>query len=200
MITFLRGEVIAVTDKRLVVEVGQVGFQVAISARDAANMPPAGEEVLVYTYMSVREDAISLYGFLSEDDLEIYKQLITVSGIGPKGGLGILSVMSADDLRMAVLADDSKTIAKAPGIGPKTAKKLILELKDKISAADMLEHLQEKAGDSAAGAFEAAKEEAVQIMVALGFSRSEAVRAVRSAKLEETMDADQILTAALHEK
>ena len=191
---------IAVTDKRLVVEVGQVGFQVAISARDAANMPPAGEEVLVYTYMSVREDAISLYGFLSEDDLEIYKQLITVSGIGPKGGLGILSVMSADDLRMAVLADDSKTIAKAPGIGPKTAKKLILELKDKISAADMLEHLQEKAGDSAAGAFEAAKEEAVQIMVALGFSRSEAVRAVRSAKLEETMDADQILTAALHEK
>lgn len=200
MITYLRGEVISVTDKRLVVEVGQVGFQVAISARDAANMPPAGEEVLVYTYMSVREDAISLYGFLSEDDLEIYKQLITVSGIGPKGGLGILSVMSADDLRMAVLADDSKTIAKAPGIGPKTAKKLILELKDKISAADMLEHLQEKAGDSAAGAFEAAKEEAVQIMVALGFSRSEAVRAVRSAKLEETMDADQILTAALHEK
>ena len=200
MITYLRGEVISVTDKRLVVEVGHVGFQVAISARDAANMPPAGEEVLVYTYMSVREDAISLYGFLSEDDLEIYKQLITVSGIGPKGGLGILSVMSADDLRMAVLADDSKTIAKAPGIGPKTAKKLILELKDKISAADMLEHLQEKAGDSAAGAFEAAKEEAVQIMVALGFSRSEAVRAVRSAKLEETMDADQILTAALHEK
>ena len=200
MITYLRGEVISVTDKRLVVEVGHVGFQVAISARDAANMPPAGEEVLVYTYMSVREDAISLYGFLSEDDLEIYKQLITVSGIGPKGGLGILSVMSADDLRMAVLADDSKTIAKAPGIGPKTAKKLILELKDKISAADMLEHLQEKAGDSAAGAFEAAKEEAVQIMAALGFSRSEAVRAVRSAKLEETMDADQILTAALHEK
>ena len=200
MITYLRGEVISVTDKRLVVEVGHVGFQVAISARDTANMPPVGEEVLVYTYMSVREDAISLYGFLSEDDLEIYKQLITVSGIGPKGGLGILSVMSADDLRMAVLADDSRTIAKAPGIGPKTAKKLILELKDKISAADMLGHLQEKAGDSASGAFEAAKEEAVQIMCALGFSRSEAVRAVRSAKLEETMDADQILTAALHEK
>ena len=200
MITYLRGEVISVTDKRLVVEVGHVGFQVSISSRDAANMPPVGEEVLVYTYMSVREDAISLYGFLSEDDLEIYKQLITVSGIGPKGGLGILSVMSADDLRMAVLADDSKTIAKAPGIGPKTAKKLILELKDKISAQEMLEHLQEKASDSAASAFEAAKEEAVQIMVALGFSRSEAVRAVRNAKLDETMDADQILTAALHEK
>ena len=200
MITYLRGEVISVTDKRLVVEVGHVGFQVSISSRDAANMPPVGEEVLVYTYMSVREDAISLYGFLSEDDLEIYKQLIMVSGIGPKGGLGILSVMSADDLRMAVLADDSKTIAKAPGIGPKTAKKLILELKDKISAQEMLEHLQEKASDSAASAFEAAKEEAVQIMVALGFSRSEAVRAVRNAKLDETMDADQILTAALHEK
>ena len=200
MITFLRGEVVSVTEKRLVLDVNHVGFQVGISARDAANMPPVGEEVLIYTYMSVREDAISLYGFLSEDDLEIYKLLITVSGIGPKGGLGILSIMSADDLRMAVLADDSKTIAKAPGIGPKTAKKLILELKDKVSAKEMLEHLQNKAGDSQSSAFEAAKEEAVQIMVALGFSRSEAVRAVRSAKLIETMDADQILTAALHEK
>ncbi len=200
MITYLRGEVVSVTEKRLVLDVNHVGFQVSISMRDAASMPPVGDEVLIYTYMSVREDAISLFGFLSEDDLEIYKLLITVSGIGPKGGLGILSVMSADDLRMAVLSDDSKTIAKAPGIGPKTAKKLILELKDKISAQEMLDHLQSKAADSASGAFEAAKEEAVQIMVALGFSRSEAIRAVRSAKLDENMDADQILTAALHEK
>ena len=117
MITFLEGQVVSVSEKRLVLDVNHVGFQVGISARDSVNMPPEGETVRIYTYMSVREDAISLFGFLNEDDLEIYKLLITVSGIGPKGGLSILSTMSGDDVRMAVLSDDAKSISKAPGIG-----------------------------------------------------------------------------------
>lgn len=201
MITFLEGQVVSVSEKRLVLNVNNVGFQVQISARDSVSMPPEGETVRIYTYMSVREDAISLFGFLSEDDLEIYKLLITVSGIGPKGGLGILSAMSADDLRLAVLADDAKSIAKAPGIGTKTAQKLILELKDKIDANEMLEKMRsDKADTSANTEFEANKEEAIQVLTALGYSRSEALGLVRRANLTEDMDSDQILTAALKER
>lgn len=201
MITFLEGQVVSVSEKRLVLDVNHVGFQVQISARDSVNMPPEGETVRIYTYMSVREDAISLFGFLSEDDLEIYKLLITVSGIGPKGGLGILSAMSADDLRLAVLADDAKSIAKAPGIGTKTAQKLILELKDKIDPNEMLEKMRsDKADTSANTQFEANKEEAIQVLTALGYSRSEALGLVRRANLTEDMDSDQILTAALKER
>ena len=201
MITFLEGQVVSVSEKRLVLDVNHVGFQVGISARDSVNMPPEGETVRIYTYMSVREDAISLFGFLNEDDLEIYKLLITVSGIGPKGGLSILSTMSGDDVRMAVLSDDAKSISKAPGIGAKTAQKLILELKDKVDPEEMLSRMRSDSGNlSANSAFEANKEEAVQVLAALGFSRSEALGLVRKAKITEDMDADQILTAALQER
>ena len=195
MITYLTGEVVTVSEKRLVLDVNHVGFQIAISSRDAKRMPSEGETVTIYTYMSVREDAISLYGFLSEDDLEIYRKLITVSGIGPKGGLGILSVMDADDVRIAVLSDDEKSIAKAPGIGIKTARKMILELKDKLDLDSVILRQREKT-DSA---LENEKAEAVSMMTALGYSASEALRAVRSAKLEEGMNADDILRAALRE-
>lgn len=195
MITYLTGEVVTVSEKRLVLDVNHVGFQIAISSRDAQRMPSEGETVTIYTYMSVREDAISLYGFLSEDDLEIYRKLITVSGIGPKGGLGILSVMDADDVRIAVLSDDEKAIAKAPGIGIKTARKMILELKDKLDLDSVIRRQSEKT-DSA---LENEKAEAVSMMTALGYSASEALRAVRSAKLEEGMNADDILRAALRE-
>ena len=201
MIAYLRGEVVSVTEKQLVLDVNHVGFSVQICARDAAAMPAAGDEVTVFTRMNVREDDISLVGFLHEDDLDIYSMLIGVGGIGPRGGLSILSVLSAEDVRMAILADDSKTIAKAPGIGAKTAKKVILELKDKISASDMLERMRQKEmQDPAAGAFEANREEAVQVMTALGYSRSEALRMVRAAALTEDMDVDSILTAAFRER
>ena len=195
MITFLTGDVVSVTEKQLILDVNHVGFRIAISSRDAQKMPAAGKEVTVYTYMSVREDAISLYGFLSEDDLEIYRKLITVSGIGPKGGLGILSVMDADEVRLAVLAEDAKTIAKAPGIGLKTAQKMILELRDKLDLKEVLS--RKSMGEDSV--FEANKAEAIDMMTALGYSASEAMRAVRGAHLEETMTADEILREALRD-
>ena len=117
MISFLRGEVAQVLPDRVVVEVGGVGFEVLVSVRDAADMPPAGEDVKLYTYMSVSEDAIRLYGFLSQDDLNVYKTLITVSGVGPKAALGILGVLSANDVRFAGVSEDDKALARAPGIG-----------------------------------------------------------------------------------
>ena len=196
MITFLIGEVVSVEESRLVLDVNHVGFQIFINSRDAANMPPVGEEVKIYTYMSVREDAMQLFGFLSADDLEIYRMLIGVSGVGPKAGLGILSVLSADDLRFAVLSDDAKAIARAPGVGNKTAQKLILELKDKLSLEDAFEKKLQKT-EAAEGVFQENKSQAIQALVALGYSNSEALRAVKQAGITEEMDTETILKLAL---
>lgn len=199
MIAYLKGEVAAVSENRLVLEVNKVGYQIFISGRDAADMPPVGEEVTIHTYLSVREDAMQLFGFLSQDDLEVYKMMLNVSGIGPKAGLGILSVLSADDLRFAVLSDDVKTIAKAPGIGNKTAQKLILELKDKLSLEDAFEKkLQKSAAASSGGnAEEENKSQAVQALVALGYTNSEALRAVKKVDVTADMDTEAILKQAL---
>ncbi len=196
MIAFLKGKVVSVSESRLVLDVNDVGFQISITSRDAARMPSVGHQVLLYTYLSVREDAMQLFGFLSEDDLEIYRLLIGVSGIGPKAGLGILSVLSADDLRFAVLADDAKAIARAPGVGNKTAQKLILELKDKLSLEEAIEKKLDNAADGGLDLQEN-KNQAVQALVALGYSGSEALRAVKQVEISPDMDTEEILKQAL---
>lgn len=133
MIGYLRGEVAAVSEGKLILDVHDVGFMISVTSKDASLMPSAGNEVKIYTHLQVKEDDMQLYGFLTQDDLETFRLLLNVNGIGPKAALGILSVFSSDDLRFAVLADDVKAISRAPGIGNKTAQKLILELKDKMS-------------------------------------------------------------------
>jgi len=199
MIAYLKGAVAAVSESILVLDVNQVGYQVFISARDAANMPAAGNEVKVFTWMSVSQDAIRLYGFLREDDLEVFRLLINVSGVGPKAALGILSVFTADELKFAVLADDAKMIAKAPGIGSKSARKVILELKDRFSLEEAFESRLAAADGEAAPAagHSAAGDEAVQALVALGYSGSDALRAVKSCEITEDMDTETILKLAL---
>lgn len=134
----------------IVVEAAGVGYLIYIPTQYFDMLPDEGEDVKIYTYLCVREDAMILYGFLSKDDLEIFKLLITVSGIGPKGGLAILSTLSADDLRFAILSGDSKAISKAPGIGAKTAQRVILDLKDKLSLEDAFEKKLENQTSGAA--------------------------------------------------
>ena len=154
----------------------------------------------IYTYFNVREDAMQLFGFQSEDDLEMYKLLLNVNGVGPKAALGILSVLTADDVRFAVLSDDAKAIAKAPGIGMKTAKKLILELKDKFTLEEAFEKkLENGASGAEPGAVveSDAKTEAVQALTALGYANSDALRAVRRAEITEDVDTETILKLAL---
>ncbi len=200
MISFLRGEVAAVLPDRVIVDVGGVGFQVLVSVRDAADMPPAGEEVKIYTYMSVSEDAIRLYGFLSQDDLNVYRTMITVSGVGPKAALGILGALSANDVRFAVFSDDVKALSKAPGIGAKTAKKLILELKDKLKLEDAISDIGEGSSSmetTVSAVIDAELADAVQALTALGYSNSEALRAVRKVKVTEGMQTQDILKQAL---
>lgn len=198
MIAYLKGIVADVSQSRLVLDVNNVGYQIFISPREAAAMPGRGEEVRVYTYLNVKEDAMQLFGFLSEDDLEMYRLLLNVNGIGPKAALGILSVLTADELRFAVLADDAKAISKAPGVGAKTAQKLILELKDKLSLEDTFEKkMEHTAVLSGRNGMSDAKTEAVEALVALGYSGSDALKAVRSLDVGEDADTEEILKLAL---
>ena len=139
MISYIRGELAAVQEQKAIVEAGGIGYGIYMSQQTLSMLPAVGEEVKIHTYLNVREDAMQLYGFLTGEDLQVFRLLIGVSGIGPKAGLNILSCLSPDELRFAVLAGDVKTISSAPGIGKKTAEKLILELKDKMSIEDVLE-------------------------------------------------------------
>ena len=139
MISYVRGEVTAVEKDKVIVDVGGVGYGVFMPEASMGMLPQMGEEIKLHTYLNVREDAMQLFGFLTRDDLEIFRLLIGVSGIGPKGGLSILSKLTADDLRFAVLSGDAKAISSAPGIGKKTAEKVIIELKDKLDLEEMLE-------------------------------------------------------------
>ena len=124
----------------------------------------------LYTYLNVREDAMILYGFLTKDDLRVFKLLIGVNGIGPKGALAVLSVMTTDDLRFAVLGDDAKAIAKAPGIGAKTAQRVILELKDKLSLEEAFELKSEHVSRQNENGSSGVKNEAVQALVAVSYT------------------------------
>ena len=190
MIAYLNGRVADISEENLVIEVAHIGYNVRVPASVTALLPPVGEEVRIYTYMSVREDAVALYGFLTKDDLEMYKQLITVSGVGPKAGLAILSALSADELRMAVISQDAKAIAKAQGIGAKTAQRIILELKDKISLEDtvfMKDSVSDAAVIPASGDIGRAKAEAVEALTALGYSSSDALRTVSKTPISCTI-------------
>ena len=200
MYAYIKGELAEKNIDSIVVEAAGVGYLIYIPTQYFDMLPDEGEDVKIYTYLCVREDAMILYGFLSKDDLEIFKLLITVSGIGPKGGLSVLSAMSADELRMAVISQDAKAIAKAPGVGTKTAQRIILELKDKISLEDtaMMREVNQVPQDSMLTGKSQAQTEAVEALTALGYSPSEALRAVK-AVLQETpdLDVEALLKAAL---
>jgi Holliday junction DNA helicase RuvA len=199
MIAYINGIVEDVAEGNAVLDVGGIGYNIKISADTASRLPGLGEPVKLYTYTCVREDAFQLYGFLSRSDLEIFKLLITVSGIGPKGGLAILSCMGADDLRFAIMSGDSKAIAKAPGIGPKTAQRVILDLKDKISIDDTLISMEiaQNSGGVSLQADTPQKKEAIEALVALGYGQTESVKAVNAIEGIENMEAGAVLKAAL---
>ncbi len=201
MIGYVRGLVAYVEpeDGLVVVEVGGIGYNIQVSGKEFSLLPGRGNEIRLHTYLQVREDAMQLFGFLDREDLKFFRLLIGVNGIGPKAALGILSVFGADELRFAILADDAKTISRAPGIGAKTARKLILELKDKLSLDDAFEkklaHQQEGISPKSAG--DGSEEEAIQALVALGYSASDALKAVRQVEGAADMEVEEILKAAL---
>ncbi len=197
MIEYLRGKIADIDINRVVIDVNGVGYVLTISDSTASLLPGVGEEVKIYSYLSVSENAVTLYGFPSYDDLDVFKLLITVSGIGPKGALGILSVLTPDDLRFAILSGDSKAISAAPGIGKKTAERVILDLKDRIGAQSI--NTPAESGAGKASVSESSRDEAVEALVALGYSSADAYRAVKeaSAALGTDTETDALLKAAL---
>ena len=199
MIAYVKGTVEYIEEDNVVIDVGGIGYNVKVSADTAARMPGVGEQTKLYTYMNVREDAVSLFGFFSRDDLAVFRQCITVIGIGPKGALAILSTLNADSLRFAILSGDAKAISKAPGIGIKTAERLILELRGKIRAEDTLiaKEMADYSGTSNAAADTAQKREAVEALVSLGYGQAEALKAVNAIEGIEEMDSGAVLKAAL---
>ena len=202
MISYVAGELVATTATSVIIDHQGIGLEVLVPDSLLSKMPVAGSQVKIYTYFSVREDAMQLFGFATQADKDLFKLLITVSGIGPKGGLALMGTLSGDDIRFAILSEDAKTIATAPGIGAKTAKKLILELKDKLSLEEAFEQKlaneQAQTTVAAAGAgMTDARQEAVEALVALGYSSTDALRAVRKVTDVDPEDVEAILKAAL---
>ena len=201
MIAYIKGEVAWIEEERIVLESGNIGYNIMMPASSFDTQDLVGKEVKIYTHLNVREDAMQLYGFLNLDELKTFRLLLGVNGIGPKAALGILSGLTTDELRFAVLSDDVKTISKAPGIGKKTAQKLILELKDKIDLEEVFEtkqeHVRETEGKMESKEENAAKKDAVDALTALGYSSTEALRAVRQPGVTQDMDVETILKLAL---
>ena len=197
MYSYIRGILTEIEEDKIVVEANGIGYNIYTTAQTFQYLPSMGEEVKVYTYLHLREDIMMLYGFLTKDDLKVFKLLIGVNGIGPKGALAILSVMTTDDLRFAVLGDDAKAIAKAPGVGAKTAQRLILELKDKLNLEDAFEQKLEHQAMTVSPKGNSVKNDAVQALVALGYSSSEALKAMNDIEITEETDVEDLLKAAL---
>ena len=201
MISYIRGELCDIEEQKAIVDVNGVGYGIYMPQQALSLLPPMGQQVKIHTYLNIREDAMQLFGFLTKEDLNVFRLLIGVNGIGPKAGLNIVSCLSPDELRFAVLSGDAKAISATPGIGKKTAEKLILELKDKLNIEDMLEHAAH-GGDSedlASGTDTASntmQAEAVQALTALGYGSAESLRAVKKSS-PECSSVEDILKEAL---
>lgn len=200
MISFIRGIVADTTENSLILENNGIGYEIFMTGSSIEQASRAGGEIRIHTYFHVREDSMQLYGFLSRDNLDMFRLLLNVNGIGPKAALGILAGLTADELRFAVLSDDIKTLSKAPGIGKKTAQKLILELKDKLKLEDAFEkkflHEQESVSGQE-GSLHDGRQEAVEALIALGYSSTDAMRAVRKVTDVSPDDVEGLLKAAL---
>lgn len=185
MYAYFKGYLEGITDEGIVVEVNGIGYNIRFPKDCLEKLPSLHSSVQIYTYTSVREDALQLYGFLTLKDLEMFKKLITVNGIGPKVAQGILSVMDADTLSFAIISGDVKMISKAQGVGNKSAERIILDLKDKISLPS---EYSENTSNLSQNTFtdNGINNEVVEALVALGYTQFDAAKAV--AKVEKSQE------------
>ena len=197
MLYSVKGELIHLEPRVAVISCGGVGFRCQITMNTARQMPAIGGEAMLYTIMNVREDAIELFGFADQNELTCFKQLTSISGVGPKAGISILSELTPERVALAVAAGDYKALTKAAGVGPKLAQRIVLELKDKVgglatSSADM-------GGISApaVGVVSAAGNatQAVEALTVLGFTAGEASAAV--GKLDSSLPVETLVRDAL---
>ena len=195
MIYYVKGILTEYTEDGVVIEAGGIGYQITVPTSLLAELPQPGEEVKLYTYYQVAEDSRRLFGFANRDERSLFLQIIKVSGIGPKLAVSVLGTLTPDALRLAVVSGDVKAISQAPGMGKKTAEKLILELKDKIDLAAVL-NAPATAPSGTPVVISDAFSEAVAALQALGYSSSEALKTVRSIEAGDDWTVDQILQEA----
>lgn len=198
MIAFVKGRLAEVFLDFIIIDKDGLGFQIFTTLSVIEKLPEKGSEIKLHTHFHVKEDGMQLYGFLEKKDLTLFKLLITVSGVGPKAALSILSSMDADTLVFAILSEDVKTITKAQGVGKKIAQKIILEIKDKVGAINeesiLLSH--EKVEEKGAS-LQSQKTEAIEVLKALGYSGTEALKVVNSVEVDKDASSDEIVKKAL---
>jgi Holliday junction DNA helicase RuvA len=194
MIYSLTGEIVAVELNGFAIQSGGVAFFCFSTMNTMQKVGAKGSQATVFTYMNVREDAMELYGFYTRNELEAFKQLITVSGVGPKAALAILSVMTPDQLALSIASGDAKAITKAQGVGAKIAQRIVLELKNKFSTDLTAEQSDVVAAIQSADT-SADFSEAIEALIQLGYSRSEAAAAV--SKLDKSLPVEELIRLAL---
>ena len=195
MYAFIEGEVCEKANGSLILLAGGVGWQLICSNNTLSAAPALGEKMRCYTFLSVREDAMELFGFATREEKELFLQLTSVSGVGPKTALGLLGAMPLRDLNLAILLGDVNALSRAPGIGKKTAQRIALELKDKITQADVSASAGALPDASASPAAADSVSEAVEALIALGYSSTEARTAVSRVRSEADTPEDLIRLA-----
>lgn len=192
MYEYIKGIFKSIEKEYIVIECGNIGYKIFTSGSTISNMPSTEMEVKIFTHQIVREDFIGLYGFLTKEEIEMFNLLIGINGVGPKAALSLMSIASVSNLKYAIITEDEKLIVKAPGIGKKTAQRIILELKDKVGKGEAvyvtsLEELVDGHSEKLA--------EAVGALMALGYSDKEADRAVE--KADKTKSVEEIIKECL---
>lgn len=190
MIHYIKGTLAIKLDTGIVVEAGGIGYDISVPGNSSLYLRSEGDEVICYTAMIVREDDVSLYGFADRESLELFRLLITVSGVGAKAAMAVLSALTSSQLRQAIAFEDDKAIATANGVGKKTAQRIVLELKDKVSADSTPVSEQQ----TVSAVSDDARTEAVNGLIALGYSRAEAVNALAGT---EAATAEEYIKKAL---
>ena len=192
MISYIKGSLEEIDSNSIVVECQGIGYEILTYDYVIRKLPSVHSEVKIITYLDVKEDSMRLFGFLTSREKDLFKQLISVSGVGPKGALSVLNELGPDNLIAAVIANDSKAISKANGIGAKTAQKIVLEMKD---AVNLEGSIFDPGGDTEQDA--SAVSDAAQALTALGYTNSEALKAIRKIDGAESKSAEELIKLAL---
>jgi len=193
MYAFFKGTIADTEEDALIVEVNSIGYRIYVP-KDMLLSAKIGSSIIVYTYTCVREDAFILYGFSSKEDLSLFKLLITVSGVGPKMGLAILSSMDANSIRTAIIMQDAKLLSSAPGVGAKTAGRIILELKDKVSPLDIIYSSKDDVTNETVINL---RQEAYEALISLGVTNLKATQALNEIEITEDSKIEDIIKQLL---
>ncbi|ELC8426524.1 Holliday junction branch migration protein RuvA [Clostridium perfringens] len=196
MYEYIRGQFQGISKDYVVIELNNIGYKIFTSGNTMSNMPKVGDEVLLYLEQIVREDFIGLYGFTTREELEMFKLLLSINGVGAKAALSLLSISTVNNLKYAIMMGDEKHITRAPGIGKKTAQRIILELKDKLKPDELISEegqLIEGINDNSDYSFNI--NETLSALMALGYTEKEAQKALE--KVDKTLSIENMIKESL---